>query len=91
MYIMMVPFAEAFRSLLELEGVSEEGLDAWMEGLPHKISNLRLTQLIHALTLLLLGATQGTKVGRITCACLRCISVAYFSAEDTLGKGRGAG
>jgi hypothetical protein len=54
--------AEAFRKLLNLEGVSEEGLDAWAEGLPTSVPDLRLTELSHHLTLALLAAAHASWV-----------------------------
>lgn len=62
----MLCSAEAFRKLLELEGVSEEGLDAWTEGVPPSVPDLRLTQLSHRLTLLLLAAAQASRVSCIS-------------------------
>ena len=58
----MLLFAEGFGSLLELEGVSEGGLAAWTDELPPRIPDLPLTQLIHALMLLLLAAAHGSRV-----------------------------
>jgi len=65
------PHLEAFRKLLELEGVSEEGLDAWTEGVPPSVPDLRLTQLSHRLTLLLLAAAQASRGGNVASFQLR--------------------
>jgi hypothetical protein len=63
--------AEAFRKLLDLEGVSEEGLDAWAEGLPPSIPDLRLKELSHRITLALLATAQASMVSLcVVCALL---------------------
>ena len=80
--------AEAFRSLLELEGVLEGGLDAWTEGLPPRIPDLRLTQLIHALTLLLLAAAPGLK-GEAFHFCLLALQVRIIQCWTDHGRGEG--